>query len=392
MNMLRGTVAVIAALVVAALSVRNAEVQAWSESVPRKAHAAWSRNPDAMLSLGMIEIAEVMRDRKRVPASVFGLIDDAAVRAPLASEPFLVHGVQAGLAGNSTAAQRNFEAAQRRDPRSLPAAYFLAEHYFRSGDSRRGLKQVAILSRLAPGGRQSVAPYLAAYATNRANWPELRALFRAEPTLADATLQALATEASNAPVIVGLADARQRDAKAGWVGILLPRLVAAGEYARARSIWAWVANVPVGPETLLYDPSFTKPNAPPPFNWDLASSTVGLAERRPGGALHAMFYGQDDGMMVRQLLVLAPGSYRLTMRVAAGATHPEAFFWVLRCAKGNQELDRVPLARTASGWTLTVPATCPAQWLELTAVSADLPQQSDVTIANLSLNRERHGA
>lgn len=383
----RGLVALIAALLIGTAAVRNAAVQAWSDTAPKRASAAWSGHPDAQISLAMIEIAEAMRDRQQVPTTAFQRIDAAALRAPLAPEPFLVHGVKADLAGDSAAAERDFLAAQRRDPRSLPAAYFLAERYFRDGDAARGLTQIALLSRLAPGGRESAAPYLAAYAQNRANWPRLRALFAAEPSLGDSALQNLALDPANAPIILALADERQREASATWVTPLLSRMVADGRYADARSIWASVSGISASSGPLLFDPGFGQATPPPPFNWDLTSSTVGIAERVSGGSLHTVFYGQEDGPLARQLLVLPPGTYRLASRVAGGSNHPESIYWLVRCDKANTELGRVRVDLAARGLTFEVPAGCPAQWLELTGSAPDLPQQSDVTVTELSLTR-----
>lgn len=383
----RGLVALIAALLIGTVAVRNAAVDAWNDSDPKRAGAAWSGHPGTQISLGMIEIAEAMRDGRPVPAAAFQRIDAAALRAPLAPEPFLVHGVKADLAGDSASAERDFIAAQRRDPRSLPAAYFLAERYFRSGDAARGLTQIALLSRLAPGGRQSVAPYLAAYAQNRANWPRLRALFAAEPSLGDTALQWLALDPANAPVILALADERQREASATWVAPLLSRMIAAGRYADARGVWAAVSGASVRGQALLFDPGFSQPAPPPPFNWDLTSSTVGIAERVGRGSLHTVFYGQEDGPLARQLLLLPPGTYRLASRVAGGSNHPESLYWLVRCDKAKGELGRVRLDLAARGWTFEVPAGCPAQWLELTGSAPDLPQQSDVTVTGLRLTR-----
>lgn len=264
----RGAAAVVVALLIAVLAVRNAAVQAWAQVDPQRAVAVWSGHPDAEMSLAMIQIAQAMRDRKSVPPGVFQRIDRAALRSPLAPEPFLVHGVAAGLAGNGAAAERDFIAAQHRDPRSLAAAYFLADRYVRSGDVERGLKQIAVLSRLAPGGPANVAPYLATFAANRSNWPPLRALFRDEPALGDAALQALAIGQANAPAILALANSRQRSPSASWVPILLGRMVAAGQFTQARAVWAWVSKIEVGPGTLLFDGGFSNAAPPPPFNWN----------------------------------------------------------------------------------------------------------------------------
>lgn len=387
----RAVLVALAALLIAGEVVRNAAVNAWSEFAPQRAAKAWSGHPDAELSLGMTMIAQAMHDRKQVGADVFKLIDDAAAKAPLAPEPFLVKGVKANLEGDSAAAERDFLAGQRRDPRSLPAAYFLADHYVRTGDAAGGIRQIAILAALAPDGVRSVAPYVAAYARNRANWPLLRGLFRHDPALAAQALTVMGADPANAETVLALANSAQRDPSAAWLPTMLTSLIGAGQYAKARSIWAAASNVRIDPHALLFDGSFSQAAPSPPFNWDLTSSTVGLAERRPGGILHVMYYGQEDGALARQLLVLAPGSYRLSMRLLPGASHPDALNWIVRCNKGD-ELARVGLGEAAArGVAFQVPAGCAAQWLELDGSSSDMPQQSDVAIRGLGLAGGRGG-
>jgi hypothetical protein len=143
---------------------------------------------------------------------------------------------------------------------------------------------------------------------------------------------------------------------------------------------------------LIYDPSFRGLDAPPPFNWSLTSSTVGLAERE-GGGLHVLFYGQNDGVLARQLLLLPPGSYRLRFTLGEGGVHPESLSWSIRCDKSVSALSSADIVATAAGgWSFEVPPDCPAQWLELTARSEDISQQSDVTIGRLKLDRSNGGA
>ena len=141
----RTVVAAVAALLVAIQIVRNAAVHALVDTRPAAAASAWSGHPASEISLAMTDIARASRARRPVPQSAFAEIADAAAKEPLAPEPFLVRGVQAQLAGDGATAQRAFEAAQWRAPRSLPAAYFLADRYFRSGDVPRGLREAAAL-------------------------------------------------------------------------------------------------------------------------------------------------------------------------------------------------------------------------------------------------------
>jgi hypothetical protein len=382
----RGAVAFVAAILVATQVVRNAAVAALSDSKPEAASRFWSRHPETEISTTMTEIARSARERRAVPASVFEVMADAAVKDPLASEPFLVRGVQAELSGNGVIAQRSFEAAQWRDPRSLPAAYFLADRYFRLGDAPRGLRETAALVRLSPAGPKMVAPYVAAYAANPANWPTLRGLFRDNRELADAALTALAANAANAPAVLALADPGRASPQDPWLPTLLSSLTEAGKFAEARAIWAKTSKVP--PTELLHDSTFTDRSSPEPFNWSLTSSTVGLAERQAGGRLHVVFYAQEDGFLASQLLVLPAGSYRLSMQLLGNAARARVLSWSVWCDKAGAPLASATLDSIAArGLVFRVSTGCAAQWIRLAGASQDISQQSDVTIGALKLEK-----
>jgi hypothetical protein len=381
----RPVLVIAVALLVAVQVVRDAGVAALGTLRPAEASRFWAGHPSVEISLGLAEIGKAARQRTVVDQSAFALVDDAAVKSPLAPEPFLVHGVQAQLAGKSDAARNAFLAAQWRDPRSLPAAYFLADSYFRSGRSLQGLEQTAVLARLSPNGTAAVAPFVAAYARDRSNWPQIRALFRSQQTLEDGILTALAQDARNADAILAVADAGHRRPDSVWLRVLLTNVVASGDYGRARAIWS---SIGAGHRSagLIYDAGFSEPQAPPPFNWSFASASVGLAERQPGAKLHVIFYGNEDGPLASQLLLLSPGTYRLQMQIVGAAVHPETLHWSVRCDKSSEAFASVALDQPAArNWTFQVPPTCSAQWLELIGRSGDVAQQSDVTISGLSL-------
>lgn len=389
----RRVLVVLVALLLAAQVVRNSAVAALSELHPASAARLWPGHPTVELSLGLLGIGQASHARTRVPPGSFAMIDDAARKSPLSTEPFLVHGVQSRLAGDMGAARRDFVAAQWRDPRSLPAAYFLAEYYFRGGKPIEGLRQIAILARLSPGGITTVAPYVAAYAQNRSNWPQIHDLFKSEPSIEDDVLTALSQNPANTDAVLTLADASHRRSDSPWVAALLHGLVDAGQYSRARAIWTSVGGAGSGSSGLIYDATFDHPKAPPPFNWALTSSTVGLAERQHGQRLHAIFYGSEDGPLASELLMLPQGSYRLQFRLGPSALHPEAISWSLRCDKAEGAFASIGVdAAAGRGWDFQVPANCQAQWLELSGRSGDIAQQSDVTIADLRLVRIGAGA
>ena len=375
------------ALVAAYQLVRNAMVQSLAPARPADAVRVWTGHPEAELTAGLTAIATATRERKSVPPQVFKEIDGAASKDPLAPEPFLVRGIEAQLSGNGHIAEQAFLAAKWRDGRSLPARYFLADLYFRRGDSGPGLEEVGALARLAPNGVRSLAPYVAAYAGNRATWPQLRALFQSEPRLEDEALAALAADARNTDTVLALASPSRRGPSSPWLAPLIGSLVKDGQYERARQVWASLSRVRLDRSVLLFDPGFTESDAPPPFNWTLISSTVGLAERRRGGGLHAIFYGQEDGALASQLLVLGPGQYRFTAKGLGTVVNADALQWRLTCEGSSAPL--ASKAVTSSAWTFTVAPACGAQRLDLFGSSGDIPRQSEMTVRNISLVQER---
>ena len=384
---IRAVVAVGLALLVAAQVVRTAAVRALGETSPASAARLWPTHPDVQLSLALTEIAAATRDGRPVSPAVFQSVASASRKAPLAPEPFLVRGVQAQVAGNLSLAERAFVEARWRDGRSLPARYFLAEHYLRQREAAKGLREIVALTRLIPGGELQLAPYVARYAHSPANQDQLRALFRTEPSLEHSVLATLAADARNADLIVALSNPQRRSSKSPWLPALLESLVADRQYSKAREIWATVSRVRPDPREIVFDPHFTRPDEPPPFNWTLTSSTVGLAERQRGGGLHVLYYGQEDGPLASQLLVLPGGTYRLGTK-AAGAARADSLRWTLVCATTNAPIASVPLRNATGGWRFRVPGDCAAQRLELAGVSSEAPQQVDVTIQSISLARE----
>jgi len=388
---LRAVVAIVAALLIAAQIVRNAAVSALAEAKPAAAAKAWSGHPASEIGLAMTEIARSSRARQPIPQWAFAKIEDAAAKAPLAAEPFLVRGVQAQVTGDGAAAQRAFEAAQWRNPRSLPAAYFLADRYFRSGNVPGGLREVGALARLSPDGGTAAVPYLTQYAMSSANWPALRSLFATNPHVAQPVLIMLASDVKTVPAALALATPRETGNQP-WLGAVVDTLIKAGDYSQARAAWVRMAGPGSRSDELLHDANFRDTSSPPPFNWQLTSSTVGLAERQRG-ALHVLFYGDEDGTLASQLILLPPGGYRLSLRLAGDPARAHALTWAVWCDKAPQPLASVTLdVAAARGWQFQVPAGCQAQWLKLSGVSGAMPQQVDISITALTLTREGPGA
>lgn len=315
---------------------------------------------------------------------------EASRKEPLAPEPFLVRGIEAQLAGDQALAERAFVRAELRDARSVPARYFLADQYFRTGRTAAGLREISSLARMIPTGVGSLAPYIGEYAADRANWPQLRALFRSDPQLEDAVLSGLAADPKNADLILALAMPRQEQ-RLGWPATLIARLVNAGEFQKAYEVWAMMTRRATLKRPFVFDPDFHGSTAPPPFNWSFASSTLGFAEALGRGRLHVLFYGREDGPLASQLLLLKPGAYRLTMQVSGDMGHAHSLAWTITCLPNHERLLTFSLdqAAKAKGAGFEVPAEgCAAQQLELDGAAPDLPQQAEVTISGFDLGAE----
>jgi len=381
-----------AALLAGVGVVRNAAVVQYAETKPQLAARIWPSHPASKLWLGLTEIGLSARHRAPVAATTFDLIWDGAKKSPLAPEPFLVRGVQAQLAGDQRVAEQAFAAAKLRDGRSIPARYFLAEQYFRGGDAPSGLREIAVLARMVPNGVTNLAPYVAAYAKDPRNRTRLQSLFKSDPALEQAALSTLASDPRNSELILGLATSSATAPQ--WSGVLIATLVSAGQYDEAYRVWARLAHIQPAADGTVFDARFAGSDAPPPFNWTLTSSTVGLAEGQPGGRLHAIFYGQEDGVLARQLLLLKPGRHRLSMRISGEPARAGALSWTLTCADSKAQLLSLSLGdakKAASGVTFDVPASCAAQSLELAGSAPEVAQQADVTVSDFSLRREQPG-
>ena len=373
----------LAACALAAMIVQNAAVVALSDSDPDTAAAIWPGHPAANIALATREIASASGAGRAIDPATFAQLEQAARAAPIEPQPFIVAGIRAQLAGQQDAAEKAFEAARLRDPRSLPARYFLASSKLQRGDVE-GLSDVAALARLSPGGTTSIAPFLAAFVQQQRAWGPIRAMFRDNPLVRDVVLSSLANDPNNLRLVLALGNTVD-PAKGPWLQTMIGTLVAARQYDRAKMLWDRTTGIPAGSRMPgLFDPDFSNPSALPPFNWQLTSSSLGLAERR-SGRLQVIFYGQDSGPLARQLLLLPPGRYRLSAP-ATGRDGSDSLLWLVRCdGPSPAELGRVPIHQ--AGVTFEVSGNCPAQWLELNGRASDFGREVETAIGPLSLTR-----
>lgn len=171
--------------------------------------------------------------------------------------------------------------------------------------------------------------------------------------------------------------------------VYLRSLIGSQQFAQAAADWRLLGGGG-GQAGLIYDGDFERPLGQTPFDWTIESGvgwTAAVADAPGDGhgqALRVDYDGVSPPKLVRQMLILPAGDYRLSGRVFDdGDGDPKALAWGVACATTGQVLGGVATPGPRGRWSdfalaFTVPpAACPAQWLVLSAAPGDL--QRDIT-------------
>ena len=368
--------------------VRVAFVEAFAAKDPATAAAVWAGHPAALLESGLAQVGDMAAAGRPVDQSLVDRLISASAKAPLAPEPFLVRGVDAQVSGNRAVALQSYLAARERNPRAVAPRYFLADLYLKAGRTEPGLAEISALARLVPQSLPNVAKYLAAYARTPGAAPQVKKMLETHPQLELALLNELASDAASARLILYLWSGRGGEEARPWQGRLLEQLVATGRFNEARTAWARFTNISAEQDA-LFDAEFAA-QALPPFGWMLASGASGIAEPQGGGRLHLVYYGRDDLILASQLMTLPPGRYRLSMNVSASSPAAKSLSATIRCLPSTSPLASLPLHRRGAVTASFNVADrgCPAQRLEISGDAPEFPEQAELTVGRLRLERD----
>jgi hypothetical protein len=372
------TIAVAAALL--ALQVIRTAAVADRESSPGPAIALWPSHPRIMVDRTLLAIAQSAASGEAASPEIEAAVRRVAVKAPLSPDPFLIAGAVAETRGRGNAAERLLLAARDRDPRSRGTRFLLAERFIRTGRVAAGLMEMQALVNLQSRGLEAFRPALVDYARTPGAVPELRAFFAKNPDVEAATLTVLASDAANAELVLALATGAQSESD--WRPTLIASLASAGQYERARALWTQFYRL--RPGSGVFNPSFADVPAPPPFNWSFPPTTEGVAESDGKGGLDILYYGRTNAVLASQLVLLSPGRYRLAV-TTSGSAPGGAVRWNVRCADPQQDLLVLSVRGATTAGDFSVPANCPAQWLELQGVAGESPRTIELTIRGLHL-------
>lgn len=347
----------------------------------------WPDHPNVTGASAMRELATAAaRGAEPAPATL-ARFEALAASAPLAPEPYLAQGALAVRRGDYRRAEALLLHARLLDPRSPSARYLLADLYLRQNRPMQAMAEMSALNRLVPAGSMGLAEAFAQYAAKAGAAGQVRAILSAYPELAGPVLGQLAGDARNADLVLALhRSAGPASEPPAWLSTLVTALLKTGEHRRAFEAWRQLTRAPASPGQ-LFNPGFTASDAPPPFNWTLAKGSAAVVEPGPGG-LNLLYFGREDVVLAEQVLLLAPGRYRLSAQVA-GDTSGNDIRWSAECLDGPGKLLDLPVRATGSPTPVSaefgVPAACPAQRLALIARGREFPERADFRIGRLEL-------
>ena len=161
---------------------------------------------------------------------------------------------------------------------------------------------------------------------------------------------------------------------------LIVRLVQSGEF-----LLGWQAYRHAHPDAdvnAVRNGNFEREDRPVPFEWQMANEIDRAGERSsaPNGSIGLSFYASRGagGDIARQLIVLRPGTYRISgisRNVQDGTSRP---FWSIECARDTTNIAFLPLSasteraqRFSANFAVPTGKGCEAQWLTLRVKASD---------------------
>lgn len=349
----------------------------WAQDDPNRALRAWPWQAEAHLNLAADALGSAAGHASASLAEAHAR--SALEYAPLSVRAVSILGQAAVSKGELQHADALMQTAARRSLRDAPSQTWLFARALDRRDYPAAMRSLDVLLRRRPELNETLFPVLFplldAAPGARAALAERLAL---TPPWRSMLLTSYARSASQPAFAYHLyqflrdGPAPPTDQEAG---AYIDRLVRDRAYVAA--LVAWQQQRPKTAAGLLIDGGFEAEDRLPPFGWQLLAADGGAAEiiRSPSGEGRALqataLGGLQRQRLAEQLLVLAPGSYRLQGRVWREANTPEdALVWTMRCENGPAIEATQTLRRSGEGTFLffisfETAQACPAQRLAL---------------------------
>jgi hypothetical protein len=359
--------------------VRGAIADQLSANHPTSALALDPHNAPALLSAAEAD----MRARPPRLDAAEARLRQAAVAVPTDARVFADLGLIAVMRGQSERADALLALAAQRSKRELAPDLWRLDHALKARDYAGAWSAVDILLRTQPGDVSgALAERLAPLAGAPAAQPALLRRLAQNPPWRGLLLTAIARADEGAPVAAALLTGLQKTAHPPTddeAAVLVQALIGDNQIQQAYA--RWLQFLPPARLPLLgdvYNGRFRTDGGTAAFNWTVngdANGLVGLGGGDAGSGLRVVPGDQASGTpLVRELLALPPGRFRLTGQMRApGASEArdEGFSWTISCADTGQVLGRSDHLSAGDGWTpiqiaFETPAQdCGGQWLSL---------------------------
>jgi hypothetical protein len=357
--------------------------------------AAWAPQ-DTRVDLATASLRFHQQEGEASPESL-AIAMRAAPDAPAAVEPVLIAGAVFAAAGDKRRAEALFIEARLRDPRSPLARVHLLQLYAASGRIIEAAQELVVLANLIRARSSDVfIPQLAFYADDVAHRGAYGRLLAAHPNIRRELLLHLASNGEDPDRLIELAAQSVPTQKSpeddAWQMPLVDRLVRDGDLSRAHRLWLRFTQAGPGrSRELIYDGSFTNPPRPGPFGWQLSETGGGAAELSGSSGLSVSYFGRERADLARQIVLLAPGRYRLQAKVSRQYREgPSALGWHVTCLENGSELLNLPLGLVSSspsqvGADFTVPKGCAGQTLSLSGVPLEFAKAEDLRVHQVQI-------
>lgn len=371
----RGSLAVLAILLLC-LSVSQALGDALKGRNPTLAHALapWNGQITAVYSRVLFKPGQTGGDRPAIRMAQRALRQD-----PTALSAISVLGFEAEFDGNKAKARRLFAYAQFLSRRDLQTQLWMVEDAVGRGDVAAVLHHYDIALRTSKSAPDLMFPVLASAMADTSVMAQLITTLVKRPAWEPDFVTYVARNTNDPVIATKLYVGLQR------VGITVPFDVTAtiierlGEQGNYNAAWRYYSLIHSGADAKVSrDPKFAvAPSEPSLFDWkpvnDAAISTSIQKRQGRGGVFDFAIPPSVGGVLLRQVQMLVPGTYRLNGR-SVGITQPEKSlpYWTLLCHDGR-ELGRVALTQNEGDFSgqFIVPVGCSPQTLALIARASD---------------------
>ena len=351
------------------------QAERYAKTEPERALQWRPDHPQALLvlaerQLAQGKLAEAQANARRLLA-----------HEPLQGVAFRVLAEAADSEGRRADAFRLYLLAEKRAPRDLQTRAWLTQRYLEQGDFDQALAQVDRILRMAPQRARSINPVLAQLAQDPAFADALAAKLHQGPPWRAGLLNALRDPQTGNPVAVG----RVMQALQNQGGLTpeeythwLDSLMTQGRWGEAYARWAGKLPKEDGRLPLVYNGNFAPPPSEIGFDWRLRRVPGVMLQFEPdsgtgGQAVYLHFLDRRvPNAGLEQALLLAPGDYRLSLRMRAqGLRSALGIQWTVACAGSGDIAGRIEEIDGSFAWRafatdVTIPPTgCVGQWLRL---------------------------